>query len=158
MGKKKKQEKQKKQEKLKHQKDKLKKLEKAGQKSEKETKKKAKEKTETDGNSKALTSTAKGRKRGSAGGDEMHKMAECFRALGDENRLRILVLLEEKELCAGDILKSMDIVQSTLSHHMKILTEAGLVICRKQGKWSYYSLEQKTREKLFSDRGTGFLK
>ena len=63
-----------------------------------------------------------------------------FKALGDEHRLRILRLLAKKELSAGEILESMDIVQSTLSHHMKILVECGLVNDRKEGKWHHYSL------------------
>lgn len=68
------------------------------------------------------------------------KLAELFRIFGDESRLKILELLKEKELSAGDLLQSLDIAQSTLSHHMKVLTEAGVVICRKQGKWSMYSI------------------
>lgn len=67
--------------------------------------------------------------------------ASYFRALADENRIQILTLLKERELCAGDLLKSLSIVQSTLSHHMKILVESGIVKCRKQGKWSYYSID-----------------
>ena len=80
--------------------------------------------------------------------DDIRLAAERFRALGDENRLRILALLKERELCAGDLLKSLSIVQSTLSHHMKILVESGLVTCRKQGKWSYYSVNADLREEL----------
>lgn len=80
--------------------------------------------------------------------DDVRLAAERFRALGDENRLRILALLKERELCAGDLLKSLSIVQSTLSHHMKILAESGLVTCRKQGKWSYYSINVDLREEL----------
>lgn len=77
-----------------------------------------------------------------------HTAAEHFRVLGDENRLRILMLLGDGELCAGDILKSLSIVQSTLSHHMKVLVESGIVKCRKQGKWSYYSVDQEMRERI----------
>ena len=84
-----------------------------------------------------------------AGSAEQNRVAaERFRALGDENRLRILELLADRELCAADILKSMSIVQSTLSHHMKILTESGIVNCRKQGKWSYYSIDRDVRARL----------
>ncbi len=89
--------------------------------------------------------------RGTTGGsaeDKLREMEERFRALGDKNRLQILALLADKELCAGDILESMDIAQSTLSHHMKILTEAGIVKCRKQGKWSYYSVDRKLQTEL----------
>ena len=90
---------------------------------------------------------AKGTTGGSAE-DKLREMAERFRALGDKNRLQILALLADREICAGDILESMDIVQSTLSHHMKILTEAGIVKCRKQGKWSYYSVDRKLQTEL----------
>ena len=64
-----------------------------------------------------------------------------FRALGDPNRLEILrILHEEEELCAGDLLEKVAVVQSTLSHHMKTLTESGLVAERKQGRWTYYRI------------------
>lgn len=93
--------------------------------------------------------TGRGRKKQTkTSSDDIRLAAERFRALGDENRLRILALLEERELCAGDLLKSLSIVQSTLSHHMKILVESGLVTCRKQGKWSYYSINADLREEL----------
>lgn len=72
-------------------------------------------------------------------------MAVVFRAFGDAHRLQILDMLKEQELSAGELLESLDIVQSTLSHHMKFLTEAGIVKCRKMGKWSYYSID---RDKL----------
>lgn len=68
------------------------------------------------------------------------KASEVFKALGDENRLQILTLLKDGEICAGDLLKSLSIVQSTLSHHMKILVEAGIVGCRREGKKSWYSI------------------
>lgn len=75
------------------------------------------------------------------------RAAEILRAAGDESRMRILTLLQEKELCAGELLASLSIVQSTLSHHMKILTEAGIVECRKQGKRSYYRVDKETLAK-----------
>lgn len=81
---------------------------------------------------------------GAAGGREAQ--AQVFRALGDESRLQILDLLEDQEMCAADLLKLLPIVQSTLSHHMKILCEAGLVICRRQGRWSYYSVNKQLFE------------
>ena len=66
--------------------------------------------------------------------------AKLFKALGDENRLEILMLIKEKEICATDILRNVSIGQSTLSHHMKILCECGIVNCRKSGKQTYYSI------------------
>ena len=73
--------------------------------------------------------------------------ALIFRALGDETRLRIVGMLEEHELCAADLLKSVSIVQSTLSHHMKILCDSGAVNCRREGRWSYYSINEEIMEK-----------
>ena len=68
------------------------------------------------------------------------KLALIFKALGDENRVQILRLLQGGEKCACMLLKELDICQSTLSHHMKILCDAEIVTCRKDGKWMYYSL------------------
>ncbi len=61
-----------------------------------------------------------------------------FKALCDVNRVRILNYLSDKEKCACFLLRDLDISQSTLSHHMKILIESGLVNARKQGKWTFY--------------------
>lgn len=72
------------------------------------------------------------------------KQEKIFKALGDENRLKILVMLKSGELCACKILDDLHIGQPTLSHHMKVLTEAGLVIARKEGKWTHYSINRKT--------------
>ena len=69
------------------------------------------------------------------------KAARIFKAIGDENRLHILALLRNGERCACKLLEDLEISQSTLSHHMKLLCEAGLVIGRKEGKWVYYSIE-----------------
>lgn len=65
---------------------------------------------------------------------------KVFKALADDNRLEIIELLMNGELCACELLEQLRIGQSTLSHHMRILCEAGLVDSRKQGKWMYYSL------------------
>ncbi len=71
-----------------------------------------------------------------------------FRALSDENRMKILELLCEKELCTADLLKEVNVVQSTMSHHMKVLIESGLVSCRKEGKRSVYSIRKETVKQL----------
>lgn len=65
-----------------------------------------------------------------------------FRALGDGHRLRILDLLAETEMNAGELLEQVDVVQSTLSHHMKTLCESGLVRARKRGKWTLYTVDR----------------
>ena len=68
------------------------------------------------------------------------KIAIIFKALGDENRIRILKLLKGGEKCACKLLEELNISQSTLSHHMKILCDAEIVTGRKDGKWMYYSI------------------
>lgn len=74
------------------------------------------------------------------------KTALIFKALGDENRIRILKLLRSGEKCACRILEELSITQPTLSHHMKILCDSELVIGRKDGKWIHYSLSAKGAE------------
>lgn len=68
------------------------------------------------------------------------KIAVIFRALGDENRIRILKMLCGGEKCACKLLEELNIRQPTLSHHMKILCDAGIVTGRKEGKWIHYSI------------------
>jgi len=68
------------------------------------------------------------------------KDSAVFRALGEPVRLRILERLAGGELCACDLLATLEISQPTLSHHMKVLTEAGLVESRRKGIWVHYSL------------------
>lgn len=63
-----------------------------------------------------------------------------IKALTDENRLAILHMLQDGSKCACVILEELHITQPTLSHHMKILCDTGLVDFRKCGKWMYYSL------------------
>ena len=74
--------------------------------------------------------------------DEHMEEVIVFKALSDENRLAVLRLLCTGEKCACRLLDTLRIGQSTLSHHMKILCEAGLVIARKDGKWTYYSIDK----------------
>ena len=68
------------------------------------------------------------------------EIAVICKALGDENRVQILKMLTGGELCACKILDAFKITQPTLSHHMKTLTDCNLVNSRKEGKWTYYSL------------------
>ena len=66
--------------------------------------------------------------------------ARVFKALCDEKRLRIIELLRGGEKCACELLEHMDIGQSSLSYHMKILVESGMVDARQEGKWTHYSI------------------
>jgi len=65
-----------------------------------------------------------------------------FRAFTDEHRIRVLELLREGEQCACVLLEDVKISQPTLSHHMKILCESGIVKSRQVGKWHYYSINK----------------
>jgi Predicted transcriptional regulators len=68
------------------------------------------------------------------------EIARICRALGDGNRLEIVRMLSGGEMCACRLLEKFNITQPTLSHHMKILCECGLVETRRDGKWAHYSL------------------
>jgi ArsR family transcriptional regulator len=74
--------------------------------------------------------------------------ANVFKALGDSNRLMVIEMIADGELCACRILEKLNITQPTLSHHMKILCDSGLVEGRKEGKWMHYSLVKKRVEEL----------
>ena len=64
-----------------------------------------------------------------------------FKAAGDETRLKILEMISCGELCACEILESFQISQSTLSYHMRLLTDCGLVSVRRDGKRMLYSIQ-----------------
>ena len=70
------------------------------------------------------------------------RMALVFKALSDENRLRIMKLLRTGEKCACKLLEELNVTQPTLSHHMKILCDSGVVVGRKEGKWTHYSISE----------------
>ena len=71
-------------------------------------------------------------------------VALVCKALSDSNRLQIIQMLADGEKCACKLLEAFEITQPTLSHHMRILCECGLVTVRKEGKWSHYSLNRET--------------
>lgn len=75
---------------------------------------------------------------------KQNESAMICRALSDENRLKIVEMLTSGEMCACNILEKLQITQPTLSHHMKVLNECGLVKIRKDGKWCHYSLNCET--------------
>ena len=80
--------------------------------------------------------------------EQPNQLAKIFKALGDENRLRILGMLQGQERCACMLLDEMHITQPTLSLHMKILCDADLVVGRKEGKWMHYRLNADQFEKI----------
>ena len=82
--------------------------------------------------------------------DKYTENARIFKAFCDENRLRILEMLQTGEKCACRLLEELHISQPTLSHHMKILAEAEIVESRKDGKWTYYKISQQGSQKALS--------
>lgn len=67
---------------------------------------------------------------------------KVFKSFCDEKRLRILGLLRGGEKCACVLTEQLDMPQSSLSYHMKILCESGVVDSRPQGKWTYYRISE----------------
>ncbi|SFH58223.1 ArsR family transcriptional regulator [Tindallia magadiensis] len=78
----------------------------------------------------------------------MEIKAECFKALGDDTRLKILMMLSDGEKCACDIQENFQLKQPTISHHMKILQQTGLVHVEKRGRWMFYGLNNELLQKL----------
>lgn len=65
-----------------------------------------------------------------------------FKALADPFRYEVVDLLQQQEMCVCDLCNRMNIAQSKLSFHLKILREAGLISARQEGRWIYYSLNR----------------
>jgi ArsR family transcriptional regulator len=68
------------------------------------------------------------------------KQSRFFKALADETRLRILKLLEVREMCVCEVMVALDLTQPTASHHLGLLENAGLTKDRKEGKWVFYRI------------------
>jgi len=79
----------------------------------------------------------------------MRELAKAFKALSDETRLRIVKLLLERECCVCEVMQALDISQTRASRNLSLLHDAGLVNLRKDGLWSYYSID--------CDRGAEYL-
>jgi ArsR family transcriptional regulator len=67
---------------------------------------------------------------------------EFCRALADDTRQRILEMLLEREMCVGDIVDAFDMSQPTISHHLSVLKQFGLVASRKEGKQVFYAINR----------------
>lgn len=68
------------------------------------------------------------------------KQSRLFKALGDETRLRILKLLNLREMCVCEVMVALNLTQPTASHHLSLLENVSLVKGRKEGKWVFYSI------------------
>jgi ArsR family transcriptional regulator len=82
--------------------------------------------------------------------EEALATAELFKALGDPARVRIVNLLATADgpVCACDLYEPPGLSQPTVSHHLKKLTDAGLLEREQRGKWAYFSLKRDAVEKL----------
>lgn len=80
---------------------------------------------------------------------DTRSVAQIFKALGDEKRLKIVErIASQKEVCACNLLDELDVSQPTLSHHMKLLRDCGLVNVRKEGRWMHYSINKECFEEV----------
>jgi ArsR family transcriptional regulator len=68
------------------------------------------------------------------------KESQFFKALADENRIRILKLLMLREMCVCEIMVALDLTQPTVSHHLGILEKEDVIKKRKEGRWAYYAI------------------
>lgn len=71
---------------------------------------------------------------------DLDRAVTLFHALSDATRLSILEMLRAGEQCVCDLQDGLDAAQSRLSFHLRVLREAGLVVDRREGRWSYYSI------------------
>jgi ArsR family transcriptional regulator len=74
--------------------------------------------------------------------DDARNQARLLKALADPTRLRILSTLSRYggEVCVAELVENFDLEQPTISHHLRILRDAGYIDCRKRGLWAYYYL------------------
>ena len=78
----------------------------------------------------------------------MQELVKIFKALGDETRIRLLKLLEQRELCVCELMQALNMTQSRVSRNLGILKNAGLVKDRRDGLWVHYSLNDEARYQI----------
>ncbi|MDF2923852.1 MAG: putative transcriptional regulator, arsr family [Paenibacillaceae bacterium] len=88
-------------------------------------------------------------KKEAAGSDQIEDLANLFKALSDQTRLRIIHSLLNRELCVCDICDVLDMQQSAVSHQLRVLRNMRIVRRRKEGKMMFYSLDDQHVEGLF---------
>lgn len=81
----------------------------------------------------------------------MQDKTKIFRALSDSNRLRILNALQQKVLCVCEIRELLDLANSTVSQHLKILKDAGFIIEEKDGRWVNYMINPHPGDKRIKE-------
>ncbi len=78
----------------------------------------------------------------------IRELEQVFKALSDVTRLKIVGMISQKEMCVYDIFQELNISQPAVSHHLKILKQAGLIMGRKKGKWVLYSINEDKKDFL----------
>jgi ArsR family transcriptional regulator len=86
---------------------------------------------------------------------DLASVARLFHALSDETRLALIRRLRSGEHCVCDLMDHLDAAQSRLSFHLKVLRDAGIVDCRREGRWAYYWLRREALDDL-ADAVKGF--
>jgi ArsR family transcriptional regulator len=84
-------------------------------------------------------------------GAAAERLAAVFKALGDPARVKLLSLIAASsggEACICDLTEPLGLTQPTVSHHMKLLVDAGIVGREQRGKWAYYRVENETLERI----------
>jgi len=76
------------------------------------------------------------------------QVARWFHALSDEARVQIVEMLSHKERCVCELEQVLDIAQSRLSFHLKVLKDAGVIGDRREGKWVFYGLRRETLDEI----------
>jgi DNA-binding transcriptional ArsR family regulator len=90
-------------------------------------------------------------RRALAGDRALERVTRTFRALGDPTRAKVVLALSIEELCVGDLARLLHTSSSVISHQLRVLRDLGLVRCRRQGRASYYSLDNTLVRDLFEE-------
>ena len=80
--------------------------------------------------------------------EKLNRLIAVTKALSDENRVRVLMALKDREICVCQLVELLGLSPSTVSKHLSILEQAGLLIRRKEGKWHYYRLTDPSRSPI----------
>jgi ArsR family transcriptional regulator len=78
----------------------------------------------------------------------MKNLAKKFKALGDQTRLNIFLLLAERKICVKSLAENFEITESAVSQHLKILREAELIVGKKEGYYTHYNVQRKVIKEL----------
>jgi ArsR family transcriptional regulator len=81
--------------------------------------------------------------------NQVEALQPVLAQISEPNRLRIFALLTRGELCVCDIEASMQLSQNLVSHHLRVMREAGLLHARRDGRWMYYSINKRTLERIY---------